>query len=234
MTPRKRFACAAILAVTGLFASLTGAAASHADHTITLTFVRTGQSTSNAAGLIDTSVPGPDLSGLGYQQAATIAKQLRPNGYDGVYASTMVRAQETAAPLAKALGKPVTVLPGLRETEAGQFEGQPEADAPQDEAAAMAWLTGDRGANIPGSINGDEFNARFGDAVQTIYDSGNLNPVAFSHSGAIMFWVLMNVKNPDNSLPTSHPIANTGRIVVAGSPRGGWTLTNWDGMPRSS
>jgi hypothetical protein len=42
----------------------------------------------------------------------------------------------------------------------------------------------------------------------------------------------MNVKNPDNSLPTSHPIANNGRIVVVGSPQGGWTLTNWDGMPR--
>jgi broad specificity phosphatase PhoE len=231
MTLRKRFACAVVCAVTGLFASLTGAAASHADHTITLTFIRSAQSAGNATGLIDTSVPGPDLSQVGYQQAATLAKQLRTNGYDGIYASTMVRAQQSAAPLSQALGKPVTVLPGLREIEAGQFEGQPEADAPQDEAAAMAWLTGDRGANIPGSVNGDEFSARFGEAVQTIYDSGNLNPVAFSHSGAMMFWVLMNVKNPDSSLPTSHPIPNTGRIVVVGSPQGGWTLTNWGGMP---
>src|SRR5271168_3264613 len=156
MTLRKRFACAAVVAVTGLFASLTGVATSHADRTITLTFVRTGQSTGNASGLIDTSVPGPDLSALGYQQAATAANQLRANGYDGIYASTMVRAQETAAPLSQALGKPVTVLPGLREIEAGQFEGQPEADAPQDEAASMAWLRGDRSAHIPGSIDGNE------------------------------------------------------------------------------
>jgi Predicted permease len=58
----------------------------------------------------------------------------------------------------------------------------------------MAWLHGDRGFHIPGSIDGYEFDARFGDAVKTIYDSGELNPVVFSHSGAIMFWVLMNVK----------------------------------------
>ena len=62
------------------------------------------KSAGNASGLIDTSVPGPDLSDLGYQQAATVANQLRTNGYDGVYASTMVRAQETAAIAGEVLG----------------------------------------------------------------------------------------------------------------------------------
>lgn len=76
------------------------------------------------------------------------------------------------------MGKPVTVLPGLWEIEAGQYEGQPVADAQKYET--IAWLRGDRSARIPGSINGDEFNARFGDAVQAIYDSGNMNPIAFS------------------------------------------------------
>jgi broad specificity phosphatase PhoE len=231
MTRRNRFGYAAVLVVAGLFTSLTGATTAHADRTITLTFVRSGESAGDASGLIDTSVPGPDLSALGYQQAATVADQLRTNGYDGVYASTMVRAQETAAPMSQAVGKPVTVLPGLREIEAGQFEGQPEADAPQDEAAAMAWVHGNRGFHIPGSIDGYEFNARFGDAVKTIYDTGELNPVAFSHSAAIMFWVLMNVKNPDISLPTADPLPNAGHIVVVGSPKGGWTLKDWDGTP---
>ena len=96
----------------------------------------------------------------------------------------------------------------------------------------MVWLRGDRSAHVPGSINGYEFDARFGDAVKTIYDSGNLNPVAFSHDAAVMFWVLMNVKNPDNSLPTSDPLPNIGHIVVVGSPQGGWTLKDWDGTPR--
>ena len=44
--------------------------------------------------------------------------------------------------------------------------------------------------------------------------------------------VLMNVKNPDNSLLTSDPLPDIGRIVVVGSPQGGWTLTNWNGKPR--
>ena len=125
-------------------------------------------------------------------------------------------------------GGPVTVLPGLRQVEAGQYEGQPIADAQQYEIP-MAWLRSDRGARIPGSINGDELDARFDDAVQTIYDSGDLNPVAFSHSTATMVWVLMNVNNPDISLYANNPLPNMGHIVVVGSPREGWTLTDWNG-----
>jgi len=125
-------------------------------------------------------------------------------------------------------GGPVTVLPGLRQVEAGQYEGQPIADAQQYEIP-MAWLRSDRGARIPGSINGDELDARFDDAVQTIYDSGDLNPVAFSHSAATMVWVLMNVNNPDISLYANNPLPNMGHIVVVGSPREGWTLTEPNG-----
>lgn len=88
--------------------------------------------------------------------------------------------------------------------------------------------------HVPGSIDGYEFDARFGDAVKAIYDSGDVNPVAFSHHLAVMVWVLMNVKNPDSSLLASDPLPNTGHIVVVGSPRGGWTLKDWDGKPAAS
>jgi hypothetical protein len=81
-------------------------------------------------------------------------------------------------------------------------------------------------------MTGDEFDARFDEAVQTIYDSGDLRPVAFSHSTATMVWVLMNETNPDISLYENNPIPNIGQIVVVGSPQGGWKLTDWDGMPR--
>ena len=180
-------------------------------------------------GSIDTSVPGPDITALGYGQAVAVATQLSTNRYDGIYASTIVRTQETAAPLAQALGEPVTVLPGLREIEAGQNEGRPEANA-QQFLAPSAWPHGDRTARIPGSITGDEFESRFNDAVEIIYDSGETNPVAFSHGDAIMFWVLMNAKNADMSL-ANQPLPNTAHVVVTGNPRDGWTLANWNGMP---
>lgn len=233
VTRRVTLAVQCLIAALLVLASTAGCGTARAagPHTITLTLVRHAQSQGNASGLIDTSVPGPDLTGKGWCQATTEAGRLSANHYDGVYASTMVRTQETATPTAQVLGETVDVLPGLREIEAGQYEGQPEADAKALFAAPMQWLQGDRSARIPGSINGNEFESRFNDAVQHIYDSGELNPVAFSHAAAIMVWVLMNVHNPDQSLLTSKPLPNMGRVVVTGNPSDGWTLTEWDADP---
>jgi len=209
-----------------------GSARAAGPHTITLTLVRHAQSTGNASGLIDTSTPGPELTSEGWCQATLAAGQLSSNHYDGIYASTMIRTQETATPTAQALGEPVSVLPGLREIEAGQYEGQPESIAKANLAVPTTrWLQGDRSARIPGSLDGNEFDARFDEAVRHIYDSGEQNPVAFSHGGAIMLWVLMNVHNPDRSLLTNKPLPNMGRVVVTGNPSDGWTLTEWDADP---
>jgi broad specificity phosphatase PhoE len=224
----KRFVGVALVAAT---VALCTPATAHADRTITLTFVRHAQSAANAAAIIDTSLPGPGLSAQGYEQADKLAKTLSGNGYDGIYASTMIRTQETAAPLSKSLHEPVTVLPGLREIDAGIYEGQPMANVNQLLDAPMAWLRGDRTARIPGSIDGNEFDAQFDEAVQAIYDSGNLKPVVFSHLLTIMLGVLMNVSNPDMSLFDDPSLPNSGRIVIVGSPQQGWMLTDWNGTP---
>jgi broad specificity phosphatase PhoE len=225
----RRFVAIAIVAV---LAAGCGSAQAVGPRTITLTLVRHAQSAGNASGLIDTSVPGPELTPKGWCQATDVAPQLAPNHYDGIYASTMIRTQETATPTSQMLGEPVAVLPGLREIEAGQYEGTPEANIAQTFfAAPQRWLRGDRNARIPGSVDGNEFEARFTEAVQRIYDSGQQNPVAFSHSAAIMMWVLMTVRNPDLSLLSTKPLPNVGHVVLTGNPSDGWTLTEWDADP---
>jgi len=172
------------------------------------------------------------MTPLGEQQAVRVADKLRGKDFDGIFASTMVRTQQTAAPLAADLGEQVTVLPGLREIEAGAFEGQPEAQAGTTYFSAPAqWLRGDRDARIPGSIDGNEFEDRFGDAVQQIYDSGDRNPVAFAHGGSIMLWTMMNAQKPNQALLQNHPLPNTAVVVLHGSPSAGWTLVDWDGVP---
>jgi broad specificity phosphatase PhoE len=221
----RRFA--ATLVVVALLSGC-GSARAAGSRTITLTLVRHAQSAGNASGLINTAIPGADLTPRGQCQAT----QLGPNHYDGIYASSMIRTQQTALPTAQALSEPVNVLPGLREIEAGEYEGQPEASVGQTMfAAPQRWLQGDRSARIPGSIDGNEFDARFDEAVKRIYDSGAQNPVAFSHAAAIMFWVLMNVRNPDLSLLRTKPLPNVGRVLVTGNPSDGWTLTEWDADP---
>ncbi|EUA38914.1 histidine phosphatase super family protein [Mycobacterium avium subsp. avium 2285 (R)] len=48
-------------------------ATASADESIVIDLVRHGQSVANAAGLIDTAVPGASLTQLGQQQAQTVA-----------------------------------------------------------------------------------------------------------------------------------------------------------------
>jgi broad specificity phosphatase PhoE len=54
---------------------------------------------------VDTSVHGPVLSALGRSQALTMADWFSANHYDGVFASTMIRTQQTAYYLASRLNE---------------------------------------------------------------------------------------------------------------------------------
>lgn len=198
---------------------------------ITLTFVRNGQSQANADGIIDTTLPGPSLTPEGQGQAQQVAHQINRTEVDSIYSSAMAEAQQTAAPLASELGKHVEVLPGLESINAGWYNGKPETMATTTYMLApVDWLNGDLKNSIPGSINGTDFNQRFTTAIKKIYDAGHNKPVVFSQGQAIMVWTLMNVKNPKTSLLTSHPLPNTGRVVITGNPTSGWTLVDWDGI----
>ncbi len=226
-------AVAAPLVIVMLAACGTSSAPEARD--ITLTFIRHAESEANAAEIASTTVPGPPLTPVGQEQAAALADRLSGEGFDGIYASQMVRTQQSAAPLSKELGEQVTVLPGLNEIPAGWFEGIPVADTSGTFLLGpQAWLRGDRRFGIPGSEDGDEFNGAFTNAVQKIYESGDDKPIAFSSGLAVMMWTLMNARNGKQSLLTDHPLPNTGRVVLTGNPTMGWTLMSWDGITNFS
>ena len=223
---RLMWRAAAVLAATVVVGACGGTPQARS---ITLTFIRHAESQANANDVIDTAVPGPGLSPEGQAQAQQLAHAR--HDFDAVYASTMARAQQTAAPLAAELGKPVEVLQGVQEINAGWFNGRPESWAKRTYLLAPAdWLNGDMQDSIPGSVSGKEFNERFTAAVNKVYNSGHSKPVVISHKFAIAYWVLMNTKNAKDSLATSHPLPNIGRVVITGNPMNGWTLVDWDGV----
>jgi broad specificity phosphatase PhoE len=196
---------------------------------------------------INTMVPGPELTDTGEQQASDLAIALQHSGIDEIWASTMIRSQETAAPLAHELGLSIEPLQaGLNEINAGIFEGAPTnvGDLPVGGAlyllAPALWTLGLTSVPELGSTdaNGIVFDQRVDQAVQTIYDgsaAGDTDAV-FSHEGTIAIWTLMNVNNPDYALvlkelfTTGELLPYTGQVVVDGSP-GDWTLVSWDGTP---
>jgi broad specificity phosphatase PhoE len=224
----------------------TGPAVAWADDgSIVLDFVRHGESGDMTA--VNTMVPGPDLTATGEQQASDLAIALQHSGIDEIWASTMIRSQETAAPLAHELGLSIEPFQaGLNEIDAGIFEGAPTnlGDLPLGGAlyllAPALWTLGLTSVPELGSTdaNGIVFDQRVDEAVQTIYDgsaAGDTDAV-FSHEGTIAIWTLMNVNNPDFALvlkelfTTGELLPYTGQVVVDGSP-GDWTLVSWDGTP---
>lgn len=171
-----------------------GPATASADESIVIDLVRHGQSEANAAGVIDTSVPGAVLTALGQQQAQNIATALAAKGsVAGIFASQLVRTQQTAAPLASMLGMNVQALPGLNEIDAGVFNGLPQFSLAGLVylLGPVAWLLGLRIVPMlaPGSTdtNGFEFDRRFNGALQTMYGNAVTNASRFNDSLQLMY-----------------------------------------------
>ncbi|HEU4363416.1 MAG TPA: histidine phosphatase family protein [Mycobacterium sp.] len=210
------------------------------DYDITLDFVRHGQSEDNVASIIGTVAPGAPLTAEGEQQAQTVAQALQtefPDGVNGVFASGLIRTQETAAPFATLENMPVQDLSGLNELNAGIFEGAHQNTLTELGyiAAPLLWTLGLYFVPELGSsdYSGAAFESRFSAAVDQIYNQSATSPnadVAFSHAAAIMTWVMMNVKNPDPLLIIQNQLSNTGQVVIEGNPTDGWTLESWNGM----
>lgn len=70
-------------------------------------------------GVLDTSTPGPPLTNLGWQQAGALAHSLQHIDLDSMFASTMVRTQQTGAEPARDRGQELKVRSGIREVDAG-------------------------------------------------------------------------------------------------------------------
>ncbi|MGV9573182.1 histidine phosphatase family protein, partial [Streptomyces nigra] len=131
-----------------------------------LLLVRHGQTTANVDYLLDTAPPGAPLTPLGEQQAAALPDALADEDIEAVYASTLIRTQATAAPLAAARGLDVRVRDGIREVSAGDMElldGHAE-DAEPYMRTVFAWAAGDTALRMPGGESGDEALGRY-DAV---------------------------------------------------------------------
>ncbi|MFD9392404.1 histidine phosphatase family protein [Streptomyces sp. NPDC060000] len=196
-----------------------------------LLLVRHGQTPTNVDYLLDTAVPGPGLTELGLRQAAALPQALVDEGIEALYASTLVRTQLTAAPLAAARGLDVLVRDGIREITAGDLE-MLSGDSAHGELymrTVFAWAAGDVGLRMPGGESGAEFLARY-DAVVAEAAASRAETVAMvSHGAAIRTWAAARAGNVDIPFATAHRLANAGTVVLEGSPADGWKALSWAG-----
>jgi broad specificity phosphatase PhoE/HEAT repeat protein len=96
-------------------------------------------------GSVDTS-----LSVQGRQHARDLAEGMREIPVTRVFSSPLTRARQTAEAYAVVFDVPVTLVPGLRELDHGEWEGQLLADL-EDDPSFQAWLADPANCLIPGS-----------------------------------------------------------------------------------
>jgi probable phosphoglycerate mutase len=123
-----------------------------------LYFIRHGESDANVKNVFSNRPPGSPLTEKGLAQAKELAARFSNEKVTAIYASTLLRAQQTARALADALGVPVVIDDALREFDVGKYEGQLFDQGGLEACLEIigAWLhRGERDRKIEG---GESFN----------------------------------------------------------------------------
>ncbi|MCU1545971.1 MAG: histidine phosphatase family protein [Homoserinimonas sp.] len=197
-----------------------------------LLLIRHGQTPANVLGQLDTAHPGPGLTELGCRQAKAIPAALVHQPIDELFASTLVRTQITAAPLAQTRGLTVQVCTGLHEVEAGDLEGRNDAKSVRLYLETVfAWGAGQLDVALPGGPNGRDFFGRYNADLEAITASGASTAAVVSHGAAIRVWVAAHAINVPPTFASENHLDNTGVVEVEGTFAQGWTLTRWADQP---
>ena len=197
-----------------------------------LLLLRHGQTHGNTAGALDTGYPGADLTDLGVQQAEAAGRVLATTGITGIYASNLVRTQQTAAPLAGALGLDPVVLDGLREISAGDYEmATDEASILGYVGTVADWIEGRLDSQMAGAETGHAFMSRFDEAVGQIVAAGHETAIVVSHGAAIRTWVSNRIAEAGVHEMATEGFHNTACIEVEGDPDRGWSVLSWTPDP---
>ena len=206
-----------------------------------LLLIRHGQTPSNVLGRLDTDAPGPGLTELGREQADSIPDALDGRYPHSLFASPLVRTQLTAQPLAEHLHLPISVLPGLREVEAGQLEDRSDpASVHLYLTTCFAWAQGQLDVRMPGAADGHEFFARYDEAIAAVVAASSNEAsvaAAFSHGMAIRVWAANRSGNVSDTFAATHELLNTGMVTLDSTDPDGpdgsaaWTLVDWHSEP---
>jgi probable phosphoglycerate mutase len=197
-----------------------------------LLLIRHGQTPSNVLGALDTAHPGAALTELGLAQAAAVPRALRDEQIDAVFASTLLRTQLTAEPLARSVGVAAQVRDGLHEIEAGSLEMRSDRLSQHTYmGTVLSWGSGDLDARYPGGPSGTEFFERYDAAIERIAGEHDGTVALFSHGAAIRVWVAGRVGNISPRFAAENHLENTGVVVLNGDPDAGWIAESWTGVP---
>ena len=165
---------------------------------MTLILVRHGESEGNIQGIITGSMD-LDLTDLGREQARLVGQRLADEAVAALYASTRIRASNTAAAIGTHHNLQPTLIEGLDEYRYGEAEGLTWAElAERFPDAIKNWGHG----TVPGEEGRTLFRTRVGAAIDELSDRHTEDlAVVACHGGTILHILAHTMQLPPHAAP---------------------------------
>ncbi|HQV69889.1 MAG TPA: histidine phosphatase family protein [Thermoflexales bacterium] len=199
-----------------------------------LIICRHGESEANVLRILSNRDLPHGLTPKGQQQARDLAEKLANDDVRLLYASHILRAQQTAAIVGQRLGLNVRTSTALRDFDCGIYEGRgdPEAWAAHD-ALVSAWLTEkDHDRRIPTGESYNDIKARFEPFLRNLAEqhAAQEGAIAIIMHGAVMMLFLPALcRNLNHAFGFQNPIPNCGRVVLEPQDDG-FICADWNGL----
>ncbi|MCP3722106.1 histidine phosphatase family protein [Paraburkholderia sp. CNPSo 3272] len=182
-------------------------------------FIRHGETDWNRIKRIQGHIDIPLAeSGLAQAQqlAARLAEEVQSGArLDAIWSSDLLRAQQTAQPIAEALGLPMQLTEGLRERNYGAFQGHDSDEIAErfpDEYAH--WQTRDPGFAPPEGESQREFYHRVLHALEPILAMHPGGRIACVAHGGVLDCVYRFASGLALDAPRAWPLLNTSVNIV--------------------
>jgi probable phosphoglycerate mutase len=193
-----------------------------------LLLVRHGESEWNAAGRWQGQAD-PPLSARGREQAEALATSLHERPIVAVHASDLVRARQTAQPIAAALGLPLLLDRALRERHVGAFAGLTHEEVRRRHPEWQHALRHDEG-RPPGGETRRELRARVGAAIARIERQAPPGELVIVSHGAAIRAALEHLRGQHDEHEQRLHVANC-QVIVVTLGEAGASFTGLDGSP---
>jgi broad specificity phosphatase PhoE len=168
------------------------------DHPTQLYFIRHGEVEEKYHKVFGGSRIDMALSPLGMSQAVAVAAWLKDTKLDALYASPMLRVQQTLTPLATQRGLQPELMPGLREVDFGDWTGN-RWDEVQVKfgVSAFDWLEIIESNGIPNGESVQGIMTRVQECLLQIVNAHPHQRVAvFCHGGIIRVMIALLLEMP--------------------------------------
>jgi probable phosphoglycerate mutase len=191
-----------------------------------LVLIRHGETDMNRELRFQGHVNAP-LNAIGLEQARRLAARMAGEQADAVYVSDLLRARQTAEPIAGELSLQPVPESGLREQSFGRVDGMRVDDIQRDHPEAWAgWLRFEEDFAMPDGESTRAFHARVMEAVQRVVAShANQRVVVVTHGG-VLDMIYRTARSLGLNGPRQSDIPNAGfnRIRVRD---GGIDILDW-------